>query len=182
MHDTRPKAGTPGGIPDGLLVGLLAFLLGLAALVWTSTGLAALFSKGAWPSTVTFTRTPGAVRALIAQPHDVPGAWPATDPAALSGWGLFWGLFISQLLVLFVLTIFMMGVIARTKARRANPAPAASEARGPEASSRPAHPTPAGPYDPTPPPHPAPPASEARGPGGSAPSNSRPAVPTPAGP
>lgn len=115
---TEPPA-RAGGIPDGLLIGLLAFLLGLAVLVWSATGLAALFAKGAWPQTVTFTRTPEAVRALIAQPHDVPGAWPDTDPAALSGWGLFWGLFLSQLLVLFVLTVFAIGVIARTKSRRA---------------------------------------------------------------
>ncbi|MFK0200640.1 type VI secretion protein [Streptomyces lavendulae] len=117
---TEPPA-RAGGIPDGVLVGLLAFLLGLAVLVWSATGLAALFSKGAWPATVTFTRTPGAVRALIAQPHDIAAAWPDTDPAALSGWGLFWGLFISQLLVALVLTIFTMGVVARTKARRTKP-------------------------------------------------------------
>ncbi|MFI8280292.1 type VI secretion protein [Streptomyces sp. NPDC085929] len=156
----------PGGIPDALLLTLLAFLLGLAALVWTSTGLAALFSKGSWPSTVTFTRTPGAVRALIAQPHDVAGAWPATDPAALSGWGLFWGLFISQLLVLFVLTIFTMGIVARTKSRRANPtwqAPNPAEPANPPGPHHPAPlPNPAGPHDP------APPAFEAQGPGGRA--------------
>ncbi|MEU3726201.1 type VI secretion protein [Streptomyces sp. NPDC031705] len=114
---TEPPA-RGGGIPDGVLVGLLAFLLGLAVLVWSATGLAALFAKGAWPATVTFTRTPGAVRALITQPHDLPAAWPDTAPSALPGWGLFWGLFISQLLVVLVLTIFTMGVVARTKARR----------------------------------------------------------------
>lgn len=121
MHDARrtesPARG--GGIPDGLLVGLLAFLLGLAVLVWTATGLAAVFAKGAWPDTVTFHRTPEAVRALITEPHDIAAAWPDTDPAALSGWGLFWGLFVSQLLVMFVLTVFAIGVIARTKSRRA---------------------------------------------------------------
>ncbi|MCY0920989.1 type VI secretion protein [Streptomyces sp. H27-G5] len=115
---TEPPA-RAGGVPDGALVGLLAFLLGLAVLVWSATGLSALFSKGAWPGTVTFTRTPDAVRALITEPHDLAGAWPETDPAALSGWGLFWGLFIGQLLILLVLTLFTMGVIARTKARRA---------------------------------------------------------------
>ncbi|MFD6985351.1 type VI secretion protein, partial [Streptomyces sp. NPDC059956] len=94
--DQRPQ----GGIPDGLLVGLLALLLGLAVLTWTSTGLAALFAKGAWPDKVTFTRTPTAVRSLIAQPQDIPAAWPDTPPEALSNWGLFWGLFISQLLIL----------------------------------------------------------------------------------
>ncbi|RKT05921.1 hypothetical protein BX286_3950 [Streptomyces sp. 3211.6] len=158
MHDARGREPRPrgGGIPDGALVGLLAFLLGLAVLVWSATGLAALFAKGAWPSTVTFTRTPGAVRALIAQPHDIPAAWPDTDPAALSGWGLFWGLFISQLLVLLVLTIFTLGVFTRTKARRARakaktpapaaPAPATDSLSAPgaaQASDAGAHPAPA---------------------------------------
>ncbi|MEV7614515.1 type VI secretion protein [Streptomyces sp. NPDC089799] len=117
MPEARPAQ---RGIPDSLLVGLLAFLLGLAVLVWTSTGLSALFARGAWPGTVTFARTPEAIHSLIGQPHDVAAAWPETDPAALSGWGLFWGLFISQLLVLFVLTVFGIGVVARTKARRAH--------------------------------------------------------------
>ncbi|MFJ6372878.1 type VI secretion protein [Streptomyces virginiae] len=135
MHDARrTEPPARGGVPDGLLVGLLAFLLGLAVLVWSATGLAAVLAKGSWPDTVTFTRTPGAVRALIAQPHDIAAAWPDTDPAALSGWGLFWGLFVSQLLVMFVLTVFAIGVIARTKSRRAvagqlaqSPVPPAAE-------------------------------------------------------
>lgn len=108
-----------GGIPDGLLVGILAFLLGMTLLVWTATGLAALFAHGSWPSGVTFTRTPLAMRGLIAQPHDIPGAWPDTPPGDLSGYGLFWGLFIGQLLILVVLTVFVMGTLARWKAVRA---------------------------------------------------------------
>ncbi|MER5935481.1 type VI secretion protein [Streptomyces sp. NPDC002054] len=136
MPQPRPAA---RGVPDSLLVGLLAFLLGLAVLVWTSTGLAALFSHGAWPGTVTFTRTPTAVRQLIAQPHNLAAAWPDTDPVALSGWGLFWGLFISQLLVLFVFTVFGIGVVARTKARRALARQAALEAKlRPEPEAQPA--------------------------------------------
>lgn len=192
MSDPR-RTETParGGIPDGLLVGFLAFLLGLAVLTWTATGLAAWFAKGAWPATVTFTRTPEAIRALIAQPHDVPGAWPDTDPAALSGWGLFWGLFISQLLVLFVLTVFAMGVIARTKSRRAlakqptpGPLPQQPQPHQPPpspvspASEAPAAPTavtaggPGGKAHTTPQPYPASPAFEALGPGGGALSSS----------
>ncbi|MEU9039210.1 type VI secretion protein [Streptomyces sp. NPDC048352] len=148
---TEPPA-RGGGIPDGVLVGLLAFLLGLAVLVWSATGLAALFAKGAWPATVTFTRTPGAVRALITQPHDLPAAWPDTAPSALPGWGLFWGLFISQLLVVLVLTIFTMGVVARTKARRTRarreaappePAPAPDPGRVPAPTTPQAPPPPA---------------------------------------
>ncbi|MFJ7159355.1 type VI secretion protein [Streptomyces sp. NPDC101118] len=116
---TRGGQEQPRGVPDALLVGLLAFLLGLTVLVWTATGLAALFARGAWPDAVTFSRTPVALRHLVAQPHDLAGAWPDTPPAALSGWGLFWGILISQLLVLFVLVVFAMGVLARHKARRA---------------------------------------------------------------
>ncbi|MGW1745411.1 TraM recognition domain-containing protein [Streptomyces sp. NPDC002092] len=107
-----------GGIPDGLLLGILAFLLGMTLLVWTATGLAGLFTKGSWPAGVTFTRTPTAMRHLIGQPHDIPGAWPETPDTQLSGYGLFWGLFIGQLMVLFVLTVFAMGTFARWRAGR----------------------------------------------------------------
>ncbi|MFF1559738.1 type VI secretion protein [Streptomyces sp. NPDC058279] len=161
---TAPPART-GGIPDGVLVGLLAFLLGLAVLIWSATGLAALFAKGAWPATVTFTRTPGAVRALITEPHDIAAAWPDTDPAALSGWGLFWGLFISQLLILLVLTVFTLGLITRTRARR-------HPNLGPQ-------PPPAAQPHTAPPAHPAPPAFEAQGSGGSAPSTTPAPAPAP---
>ncbi|MFI9806708.1 type IV secretory system conjugative DNA transfer family protein [Streptomyces sp. NPDC052301] len=108
-----------GGIPDGLLIGILAFLIGMTLLVWTATGLAALFAKGAWPDGVTFTRTALAMRHLIGRPHDIPGAWPDTPASQLSGWGLFWGLFIGQLMVLFVLALFVMGSVARWRAGKA---------------------------------------------------------------
>uniref|UniRef100_A0AAU2AG21 Type IV secretory system conjugative DNA transfer family protein n=1 Tax=Streptomyces sp. NBC_00093 TaxID=2975649 RepID=A0AAU2AG21_9ACTN len=119
------------GVSDGLLVGLIAFLLGLTVLVWTATGLAGLLSHAAWPEGVTFTRTPAALRHLITDPRDVPGAWPETPADQLSGWGLFWGLFIGQLMVLFVLTIFVLGTLARWKAvraaRKAAPTPAPTQ-------------------------------------------------------
>ncbi|NEC90911.1 type IV secretory system conjugative DNA transfer family protein [Streptomyces sp. SID12501] len=107
------------GVSDGLLVGLIGFLLGLTVLVWSATGLAALLSHAAWPQGVTFTRTPEALRHLITEPRDVPGAWPRTPPGQLSGWGLFWGLFIGQLMILFVLTVFVVGTLARWKSVRA---------------------------------------------------------------
>ncbi|MEV7087897.1 type VI secretion protein [Streptomyces sp. NPDC093085] len=109
----------PGGIPDGLLVGLLGFLFGLTLLVWTATGLAGLFAHGHWPEGVTFTRTPLAMRELAAAPHDLPTAWPDTPPGELSGYGLFWGLLIGQLMVLTVLSVFVLGVTARYRAVRA---------------------------------------------------------------
>ncbi|AQS68868.1 type IV secretory system conjugative DNA transfer family protein [Streptomyces pactum] len=115
-RDQRPAQ--QGGIPDGLLVGLLGFLLGMTLLVWTATGLSALFAHGSWPSGVTFTGTPLAMRHLISEPHDIPGAWPDTPETALSGYGLFWGLFIGQMMVLTVLTVFVMGTVARWRAVR----------------------------------------------------------------
>ncbi|MEV0223438.1 type VI secretion protein [Streptomyces sp. NPDC050704] len=118
------------GIPDGLLIGVLAFVLGMTFLVWSATGLAGLFAHGSWPSGVTFRRTPLAMRQLIEQPHDVAGAWPDTPADQLSGYGLFWGLLIGQLMVLVVLTVFVLGTVARWRAGRARrktypePAPA----------------------------------------------------------
>ncbi|MEV8596634.1 type VI secretion protein [Streptomyces sp. NPDC052012] len=143
-EDHRGRDGQ-GGIPDGLLIGVLAFLLGMTVLVWTATGLAGLFTHGSWPAGVTFARTPLAMRHLIAQPHDIPGAWPETPSTDLTGYGLFWGLFIGQLMVLLVLTVFVLGTVARWRAGRARrraerlaaattpePAPVRHEAPTPE--------------------------------------------------
>ncbi|MFF4526462.1 type IV secretory system conjugative DNA transfer family protein [Streptomyces bluensis] len=118
--DERDQRGeAAGGIPDGLLIGVLGFLLGLTLMVWTATGLAGWFSRDAWPDGVTFARTPLAMRHLIGQPHDIAGAWPNTPADQLSGYGLFWGLFIGQLMVLLVLTVFVLGTVARWRAVRA---------------------------------------------------------------
>ncbi|UUN27755.1 type IV secretory system conjugative DNA transfer family protein [Streptomyces sp. FIT100] len=107
------------GIPDGLLVGILGFLLGLTLLVWTATGLAGLFAHGSWPDGVAFTSTPLAMRSLASDPHDLPAAWPSTPPGQLSGYGLFWGLLIGELMVLVVLAIFVLGTLARWRTVRA---------------------------------------------------------------
>lgn len=128
-HDHRQDA--QGGIPDGLLVGLLAFLLGMTLLVWTATGLAGWFAGGSWPEGITFTRTPLAMRQLIGDPHDIAGAWPDTPAAQLSGYGLFWGLFIGQLMILVVLTVFVMGTLARWRAVRARGRATAAAAPAP---------------------------------------------------
>ncbi|MFI0264914.1 type IV secretory system conjugative DNA transfer family protein [Streptomyces sp. NPDC017056] len=156
------------GVPDALLIGVLLFLLSLTVLTWTATGLAGLFAHGAWPDGVTFPRTPLALRSLIGAPHDLPAAWPDTPAAQLSGYGLFWGIVISQLLVLVVLTVFAMGTIARYRVVRANrrtqagkpsaAAPTAADtapANGPPAASPPQA-APAAPTASVPPPSPAP--------------------------
>ncbi|MCH0538492.1 type VI secretion protein [Streptomyces sp. MUM 203J] len=105
------------------MVGVLAFLLGTTLLVWTSTGLGGLLTHGSWPSAVTFTRTPLAMRSLLSDPRALPAAWPATPPAELSGHGVFWGLLISQLLILAVLAFFALSAYARW--RTPSPGPAA---------------------------------------------------------
>ncbi|MDX2603155.1 type IV secretory system conjugative DNA transfer family protein [Streptomyces caniscabiei] len=141
--DRHPQQGG-GGIPDGLLVALLGFLVSLTLLVWTATGLAGLFAHGAWPDDVTFTRTPLAVRSLVSAPQDLSGAWPDTPAAQLSGYGLFWGLFISQLMVLLVLAVFTMGTLARWRAVRArDKATRAQKQGGPTAGAPLQHPGPA---------------------------------------
>ncbi|MET9510892.1 type IV secretory system conjugative DNA transfer family protein [Streptomyces flavidovirens] len=118
------------GVPDSLLVGLLAFLLGLTILAWLATGLAGLFTHGAWPDGVTFARTPLALRRLMGAPHDIPAAWPDTPADQLSGYGLFWGLLIGELMVLCVLTIFVLGILARLKAQRETTRAAARATKG----------------------------------------------------
>lgn len=136
QYDDGNANGGRGGVPDGLLIGLLLFLLGTTVLVWTATGLSGLFTAGGWPHAVTFSRTPLAMRHLMSHPHDVRGAWPDTPADQLSGYGLFWGLFIAQLMILFVLTVFVMGTLTRWRAvrvrRRAmrGVAPEAPQARG----------------------------------------------------
>ncbi|WP_418957879.1 type IV secretory system conjugative DNA transfer family protein [Streptomyces tritici] len=111
-----------GGIPDGLLVALLGFLVALTVLIWTATGLAGLFAHGAWPDGVTFTRTPLAARALLGDPRDLAAAWPTTPPGQLSGYGLFWGLLIGELMLATVLGVFALGTVARWRAVRARAA------------------------------------------------------------
>ncbi|MGW6203434.1 type VI secretion protein [Streptomyces sp. NPDC055089] len=123
-------SGSSGGIPDGLLIGLLLFLLGLTLLAWTATGLAGLLAHGGWPEAVTLAETPLAMRRLVEAPDDLPAAWPATPAGELSGYGLFWGLFIGQLMVLVVLTVFVMGVIARWRGVRARQRAERLEQRG----------------------------------------------------
>ncbi|MFE5853969.1 type IV secretory system conjugative DNA transfer family protein [Streptomyces sp. NPDC056500] len=116
---THEQPQRTGGVPDGLLVGLLGLFLGSLVMAWTATGLAGLFAHGAWPTGVTFKNTPQALRSLISTPQDLAAAWPATPAAELSGYGMFWGILIGQLMMLGVLTIFAVGTLARWKSVRA---------------------------------------------------------------
>ncbi|MFE3096063.1 type IV secretory system conjugative DNA transfer family protein [Streptomyces sp. NPDC059248] len=107
-----------GGVPDGLLLSVIGLGVTVLFVIWSATGLAGLFAHGSWPAEVSFTRTPPALRSLIIAPDDLVAAWPATPPGELSGYGLFWGLAIGQLMLLAVLTVFVIGTLARWKAVR----------------------------------------------------------------
>ncbi|MYV46914.1 type IV secretory system conjugative DNA transfer family protein [Streptomyces sp. SID2888] len=128
MRPGKERREGQGGVPDGLLVGVLAFLLGVTLMVWTATGLAGWFSRGTWPDGLHFSSTPMAMRHLLTDPHDLAGAWPDATTDQLSGYGLFWGLFISELMVLFVLAVFAIGTVARWKEVRARRRTTASSA------------------------------------------------------
>lgn len=114
-----PRRGSGGGIPDGLLMAVLGLLLAVTVLTWTATGLAGLLAHGSWPEGVTFVSTPMAIRDLAAAPQDLAGAWPHVKPSQLPGYGLFWGVFIGQVMVAFVLTVFAVGTVTRARAVRA---------------------------------------------------------------
>ncbi|MEU3964540.1 hypothetical protein AB0F42_32900 [Streptomyces buecherae] len=132
MADPKRDRAPERGIPDGLLIGALLFLIGLVLLTWTATGLAGLLAHGAWPEHVSFIRTPQAARHLVQDPGDLATAWPHTPKEELSGYGLFWGLFISEVLVLLVVAVFVIGTVARyrlVRARRAADRRQAAEER-----------------------------------------------------
>ncbi|WP_432248942.1 type VI secretion protein [Streptomyces sanyensis] len=141
--DGAPQDRGGGGIPDGLLVALLAAVIGLGAVVWTGTGLAGLLAHGSWPDGVSYTGAPTALRSLVGSPQDLAAAWPDAPPGQLSGYGLFWGLVIGQVMLLVVLAVFALGTLARWRAVRA-------AARAEKALAGPRHEAgvPSGPDDP----------------------------------
>ncbi|MEV1010712.1 hypothetical protein [Streptomyces sp. NPDC049881] len=124
-HDQRAPRPAPagrGGVPDGLLVGALALMLALTALIWTATGLAGLVTGGAWPPGVTFFSTASAVRSFFTAPGDVASAWPEADPADLPGPAAVWIAFLLQLAALFFLALALYVRAARWRSRRRTPA------------------------------------------------------------
>ncbi|WP_228984158.1 type IV secretory system conjugative DNA transfer family protein [Streptomyces sp. DH12] len=127
--------GPQGGVPDGLLVGLLALLLVSTLVVWTATGLAGLLAHGSWPTGVTFGRTPLALRSLVTDPRGMAAAWPGTPADQLPGHGVFWGLLIGELMVFAVLAVFAVGTVARWRAVRAAARAGRRPGTGPEATT-----------------------------------------------
>ncbi|MEU7112417.1 type IV secretory system conjugative DNA transfer family protein [Streptomyces sp. NPDC046182] len=184
-----PQERQQGGVPDGLVLALVGVPVGLTVLAWTATGLAALLAKGAWPEGVTFARTPMAVRSLLGRPQDLPAAWPDTPAGELSGYGLFWGLLIGELMVLVVLTVFVVGTLARWRTVRAGRRGGAYGTRRPAAEDGASHapneleeqaPAPRKPLDEVPPtPAPVPPPAPTPAPVPSSPAAASSATPTP---
>ncbi|GAA3880548.1 type VI secretion protein [Streptomyces sedi] len=108
-----------GGISDTLLVGLLGVTLALAVLTWTATGLGGWLRHGSWPEGVTFLNVGRALRGLLTDPGDIPGAWADAPPEALPSATLVWGTFLLQLVVLFSLALFVSIRVTTWRARRA---------------------------------------------------------------
>ena len=73
-HGRQPAP--QGGIPDGLLVGFLAFLLGLTVLVWTATGLAGALR----PRRLAGRRAPSSARPWPSAPSGRAAARPRRPP------------------------------------------------------------------------------------------------------
>ncbi|MGX2995665.1 type IV secretory system conjugative DNA transfer family protein [Streptomyces sp. JNUCC 64] len=128
-YDEAPRG--QRGVPDSLLVGGLATLLGATLLIWSSAGLSGWLAHGAWPERVAFPHTPAALRHLITAPGDLPGAWPATPARQLSGHGLFWTVFGVQTALLAFLGFLVMSLVTwlRTGLTRAERARARQHAR-----------------------------------------------------
>ncbi|MCF2526813.1 hypothetical protein [Yinghuangia soli] len=92
MAQQGPRS-AQGGIPDGVLIGVLVLLVGATAATWLSTGLAGLVSHQEWPAGVRFSRSGTAIRELAADPGDVAAAWPESPPEALPPASTFWWVF-----------------------------------------------------------------------------------------
>ncbi|ARQ69304.1 hypothetical protein [Streptomyces marincola] len=127
-----PPAGRGGGVPDALLVGALAFLVGITALTWTATGVAGWLAHGAWPADVTFLRTAHAMRSFLTAPGDVAAAWPRTDPEALPGAALLWAMFLLQVALLFSAVLWVSLRVARWRSGRQAPGSDEPGEPGPE--------------------------------------------------
>lgn len=124
------KGPARGGIPDGVLVGGIAFLLAVAVTGWLATGIAGLAEHGRWPD-ISFARTALALRRLASAPSDIEGAWSRPSPVeGLPGPTAFW-------LTATVLVVIMiaLGLLATTMwARLRRPPvrkPAPEQAPGP---------------------------------------------------
>ncbi|MBU7597986.1 type IV secretory system conjugative DNA transfer family protein [Streptomyces sp. P38-E01] len=125
-----------GGVPDGLLLGLLGLLLSSTVLVWLAAGLSALVTHGSWPSGVSIGQSASAVRALVGEPGEPASAWPQASADELARPGLFWGLLVGQLMLLFTAAVVVMSALAKRRIRRAERRAAREEARHAGAEAR----------------------------------------------
>ncbi|MDT0268069.1 type VI secretion protein [Streptomyces sp. DSM 44915] len=100
-------SGRRAGISDGLLLGVLGLMVGLAVLTWSASGIGGWLRHGSWPDGVSFLRTGPALRGFLTEPADIPGAWTAADPATLPSATLVWSLFFGQLVLLFSLVLWV---------------------------------------------------------------------------
>lgn len=108
-----------GGIPDGVLVGGIAFLLGFVVTAWLATGLSGFLQHGDWPG-ISFAHTALALRHLAEEPSDIQGAWSQPDPVdGLPGATAFWLTALVLVAILVVLGLFAVSTWSRLR----NPRP-----------------------------------------------------------
>ncbi|WP_406297869.1 hypothetical protein OG948_20190 [Embleya sp. NBC_00888] len=127
----EPRLPTPGrapsrGVPDGLLIAGLLLLIAGTAVIWLSTGLAALASGKDWPDGVTYRRSALAMRSVFGTPDDLPRAWPDTPPGQLPTPTAFWVSFGFVVLLLLIAAGCVFRWWLRRMAARAARAPAAA--------------------------------------------------------
>ncbi|MFI1384780.1 hypothetical protein [Embleya sp. NPDC020886] len=134
-HPPHPREPTPGrapaqGVPDGLLIAGLLLLVAGTAVIWLSTGLAALASGKDWPDEVGYKNSALAMRSLLGDPDDLPHAWPDTPPGQLPSPTAFWWSFG----VVVLLVLVAVGRVFWWWLRRAS-AKAAARAAGAESAN-----------------------------------------------
>lgn len=117
-YSQESAPGRSGGVPDSLVLVVLGLLLSATVLVWSATGLAALLQHGGWPTDISVKGSAGAIRALASEPADVATAWPRAPAGELPRPGLFWGVFIGQLMLLCTAAVVLTFALARRRARR----------------------------------------------------------------
>jgi TraM recognition site of TraD and TraG len=137
-----PRRETGRGLPDGALVGILAFLLAAVTLVWVATGIAGAVQHGSWPD-IRFAHTALAIRRLTTAPSDIQGAWRnpqpvAGLPTATGFWTTLFVLVAALLTVAVLLTVAWTRFRAPVKARRALEAARAQAAAQAAAVGQPA--------------------------------------------
>jgi hypothetical protein len=119
MAADRPSGdgGRPGGVPDVLLIGVMAVLLVMPAAVWVATGVGGWFQHGRWPS-IGFGDAITAIKGLFFHPGHIALAWPAGDRSQLPSTWVFWTVLAVMVAVVATVVLDVALTIRRRVVRR----------------------------------------------------------------